>query len=98
MVLIVSQISVEESLVPIHLHKLEQALGYGQRSTPFQILGAQLRSLVILFDNDAGRDRTLADIWQARFDFLEEKNVKLEATRLSKDTALNTRFILAPPH
>ncbi|KAF6227432.1 hypothetical protein HO133_008876 [Letharia lupina] len=78
----------------MHVHRLGQGPANGPRSTKPEVLGAHNRPIVIPFDNDTVRDMALSHIQQARFHFRDERNVKLDVTRLSEGTATKTSFVL----
>lgn len=97
MALIVSRVSIEDqadSVTQMHFHQLEQVPANASRSTKLEILGAHNRSIVIPFADDIVKDRALAHIRQARFNFIDEQNVKLDVRQLSEATANKTDFVL----
>lgn len=95
--LIVWRASIEQpthSTPQAHFHESEHGSASGPKSAILRILGARNRSIVISFENDSVKDRALAHIQAARFDFIDERNVKLGVMQLGEGTAGDTSFVL----
>ena len=95
--LIVWRASIEQPIHPTpqaHFHQSEHGTASGPRSAILKVLGARNRSIVISFENDPVKARALAHIQAARFDFIDERNVKLGVMQPSEGTAEDTSFVL----
>lgn len=97
MALIVSRLSIKEdadSTTRTHFHQLEGRPNRGPRTAKFEILGAYNRSIVIPVEDGSIKERVLAHLQQARFNFVEEQNVGLDVIQLSEDRVKTTNFVL----
>ncbi len=95
--LIVSRVSIGEDadlVAQTHFHRLEMPSASGPRSVKIAILGAHNRSIVIPFEHHAVKDRALEHLQQARFDFKDEQDVKLNVAQLSEEMGETTNFVL----
>ena len=95
--LIVSRVLIGEDadlVAQTHFHRLEMRSANGPRSVKIAILGAHNRSIVVPFEHSAVKDRALEHLQQARFDFKDEQDVKLNVAQLTEEMSETTNFVL----